>query len=115
MSRSTRAVAHHSSLGKEQPVMSRFLIEVPHASSPLECLKAIQLMQQSGSHFIAEAEYGCAEGIHKAWMIVDVDDKNEARSILPPLYRVNATIVQLSRFSVEQIDDLIRQHTAAGV
>jgi hypothetical protein len=93
--------------------MPRFLIEVPHESSPLECLRAVQVMQQSGSHFITGAEYGCGDGIHKAWVMVDVDDRNEARALLPPLYRSSATVVQLNRFTVEEIDALLRQHSTS--
>ena len=90
--------------------MARYLIEVPHEADPLECLIAIQILQKSGSHFVTHADFGCDDGIHKAWVTVDLESKDEARAILPPAYRSKATIVQLSKFVPEQIDQLIQQH-----
>jgi hypothetical protein len=39
-----------------------------------------------------------------------VDSKDEARGLLPPVYRRHATIVQLCRFGLDELDDLIRRH-----
>ena len=50
------------------------------------------------------------DGEHKAWVIVDVDSKEEARGILPPIYRSVAKIVKLNKFSTEQIEELTRHH-----
>jgi hypothetical protein len=41
---------------------------------------------------------------------VDVDSKDEARTILPPVYRRQATIVELCQFGLNELDDLIRRH-----
>jgi hypothetical protein len=48
--------------------------------------------------------------VHKAWIIVEVDDKAEARNMLPPAYRGQASIVQLNKFGLKELDDLIRRH-----
>jgi hypothetical protein len=90
--------------------MARFLIEVPHDPKPMECLTAIQLLQQSGSHFVTHADYGCMDGIHKGWLTVEVDSKDEARNMLPPVFRSRATVVQLNSFTVEEVDELIKRH-----
>ena len=47
---------------------------------------------------------------HKAWIVVDVDSKDEARNILPPGYRREATIVQLNKFGLKELDNLIKRH-----
>jgi hypothetical protein len=52
------------------------------------------------------------DGEHRAWMIVEVDTKDEARSIVPPAFRAQASIVELNKFSMDQIDGIIRRHTA---
>jgi hypothetical protein len=39
-----------------------------------------------------------------------VDNKEEARRILPAAFRSQAKIVSLNRFSMEEIDDILRQH-----
>ena len=66
----------------------------------------------SGNRFtlLTHADFGCNDGVHKAWIVVDVDSKDEARNILPPGYRREATIVQLNKFGIKELDDLIKRH-----
>jgi hypothetical protein len=93
--------------------MARFLIEVPHEAEPRACALAIQLLLQTGSHYLTHVEYGCFDGVHTGWLIVDVDNREEARRILPPVYRARAKIVKLAKFSLEEIDEILRQHPAS--
>ena len=90
--------------------MAKFLIEVPHEAEKKACLHAIQILLQTGSHYLTNAEFGCYDGDHKAWVIVDVESKEEARGILPPIYRSHAKIVGLNRFSLEEVDEMLRLH-----
>jgi hypothetical protein len=39
-----------------------------------------------------------------------VDNKEEARRVLPPAFRSQAKIVSLNRFSMEEIDDIVSKH-----
>jgi hypothetical protein len=79
--------------------MSKFLIEVPHGEDKIACDRAIQIFLSSGSHFLTHADWGCRDGVHKAWLLVDVEDKESARQILPPSFRSDATIVALNKFT----------------
>ena len=81
--------------------MARFLIEVPHEDHLEACEHAIRTLLSTGSHFLTNADWGCRDGEHKAWVIVDVDTRNEARSILPTEYRTAAKIVKLDKFALE--------------
>jgi hypothetical protein len=90
--------------------MPRFLMEVPHESDPVSCARANKVLLESGSHFLTHADFGCTDGVHKAWIIVDVDSKDEARHILPLAYRSQASIVQLTKFGLKELDDFIRRH-----
>ena len=90
--------------------MAKFLIEVPHEATPLECAMAIQIFLKTGSHFLTNADWGCMDGQHKAWITVEVDSKEEARNILPPAYRARANIVSLNRFTPEQLDEMLGHH-----
>ena len=90
--------------------MARFLIEVPHESEVVSCYRAIRVLLESGSHFLTHADFGCDDGVHKAWIVVEADTRDEARNILPPLYRPQATIVQLCKFGLEELPDLMRRH-----
>ena len=89
---------------------ARFLIEVPHEPSTVACARVVDVFLKSGSHFLSNADWGCRDGEHKAWITVDVDSKDEARRILPPAMRPQAKIVQLNTFTMEEIDDILRRH-----
>lgn len=90
--------------------MAKFLIEVPHEPEERACALAIQVLLKTGSHYLTNAEFGCFDGEHKAWVIIDVDSKEEARRILPPVFRPQAKIVGLNRFTLEQIDEMLQHH-----
>jgi hypothetical protein len=59
---------------------------------------------------LTHADFGCNDGVHKAWIVVDVANKDEARNMLPPAYRRQATIVELTKFGLRELDDLIKRH-----
>lgn len=86
--------------------MPKFLIEVEHGASKKACDQAIQVFLQTGSHFLTHAEWGCLDGEHKAWIIVDVPNKEDARFIIPPVFRSIAKITQITTFTAK---DLVNQ------
>jgi hypothetical protein len=90
--------------------MARFFIEVPHEAEKVACARAVQTLLKTGSHFLTHTDFGCLDGEHKAWTIMDVDSKEAARAILPPEYRSKAKIVKLNKFTLEEIDNLLRHH-----
>jgi len=90
--------------------MPRFYIEIPHEAEKVACLRAIKVLQETGSHFLTNADYGCKDGDHAARIVVEVDTKNEALMIVPSVYRRKAKVVQLNSFSVAEIDELLRHH-----
>jgi hypothetical protein len=90
--------------------MARFLNEVPHESEVVSCSRAAKVLLESGSHFLTHADFGCRDGVHKAWIVVDVESKDEARNLLPVAYRRHASIVQLNKFGLNELDDLIKRH-----
>jgi hypothetical protein len=94
----------------ESRTMARFLIEVPHEPETLACARVVQVFLATGSHFLTHADWGCKDGHHSAWIIVDVDSKSEARGILPPAFRADARITSLNCFTLEEINDIIRYH-----
>jgi len=44
-------------------------------------------------------------------MVVDVASKDEARAIVPPIYRSQAKIVALNSFTLREIEGMLREHT----
>ena len=92
--------------------MEKFLIEVPHEPEKMACARAARILLTTGSHFLTHADFGCSDGVHKAWIIAEVESKEQARGILPPAYRSEAKIVKLNKFSVKDLDELLGQHKA---
>jgi hypothetical protein len=92
--------------------MPRFLIEVPHEAEAVACARTIEIFLRTGSHFLTHADWGCMDGDHRALIIVDVDGKDEARTIIPPAFRAQARITKLCAFTLEQIEEIRRQHSS---
>ena len=91
--------------------MPRYLIEVEHENSKLACDRAVAAFVATGSHFMTNSDWGCADDVHKAWLIVDLDSKEQARSILPPLFREHAKIISLQQFCLRVRDEMRAEHS----
>jgi hypothetical protein len=63
--------------------MARFLIEVPHEAELVACVRAIEVFHETGSHFLTNADWGCLDDVHKAWFILEAEDKEEAHAGRP--------------------------------
>jgi nicotinate-nucleotide pyrophosphorylase len=92
--------------------MAKFLIEVPHEENQVACARIVDIFLKSGSHFLTHADWGCMDGEHKAWIMIEVDSKEEARFVVPPAFRAQAKIVGLNKFTMEEIDEILRRHRA---
>ncbi len=90
--------------------MARFHIELPHEATTTACARAVEVLLKTGSHFFTHADWGCKDGEHKAWIVVEVGSKDEARAIVPPGFRAQAKVVQLNAFTMEEIEKILRQH-----
>jgi hypothetical protein len=90
--------------------MDRFLVQVPHDPEPLACAKVVDVFLRTGSHYLAGADWGCSDGDHTAWMIVDADSKEEARQVVPAALRAETRVVKLNKFTLDQIQGIMRQH-----
>jgi hypothetical protein len=92
--------------------MARFLIEVPHESDVIECSKAVAILLRTGSHFVTHADWGCRDGVHKAWIRVEVDSHEEARRMVPMEFRTQATVVRLNHFDLNKIEQYLNDQGA---
>ena len=84
--------------------MPKFLIELHHEADAQACADIVQIFLSSGSHFLTHADWGCMDGAHTAWIIVEVDNKEQAQCILPAAFRSQARIIALNKFTKEQIE-----------
>jgi hypothetical protein len=92
--------------------MKRFLIELPHDSEGLACARFVKVALTLGSHFLTRADWGCEDGVHNGWVIVEADSKEDARLALPPQLRRGATIVALNYFTLQEIEAILGSHGA---
>jgi hypothetical protein len=95
--------------------MARYLIEVPHEANGVACRQAVNVFLSTGSHFMTHADFGCADGDHRALLTVEVGSREEALRILPPMLRPQARIVLLSKFSRTHFGQVLREHAPVAV
>ncbi len=89
---------------------SRFLIEIPHEATKASCLRAIESILKSGSHLVTQADWGCKDGEHKCWLVVEMESKDDARAIIPPALRTQARVTQLNAFSMAEVEAMLGTH-----
>jgi hypothetical protein len=94
--------------------MPKFLVEVPHDADELACARAIQVFLSTGSHFLTHADWGCLDGVHSAWIMLEVDSKAEALAVVPPVFRADARVVGLNQFTLAGIEPILRRHSQAA-
>jgi hypothetical protein len=90
--------------------MEKYLIEVSHEPTDSACLNAVRVFLQTGSHFLRQAEWGCQDSEHKAWLIVETENKDQARQIVPPLFRSQAKIVKLHTYTTAEMENIEKYH-----
>ena len=86
--------------------MPKYLIEVKHGEGHDDCVRALQAIEQYGSHYLTHAEWGCKDGIHCAWLIADLESRQQAMQMVPADFRKDSRIVQLNRFTKQDIASL---------
>jgi len=89
--------------------MPRFVIELTHDDDHAACVSVLQAVERYGAHFFTHAEWGCRAGIHCAWMIAELDSREEALQLVPPQFRHEARIVELCKFTREEIASLAEE------
>ena len=90
--------------------MPKYLIEVPHENTQAACDAAIHAFLTTGSHFCTHADWGCRDGEHKAWILAELDSKQDALSILPPAFRRDAKVTEVEKFSAEDLRSTVEEH-----
>jgi hypothetical protein len=91
-------------------MMERYLVEVPHDANAWACAKVVRVFLGTGSHYLAQADWGCDDGNHTAWMIVEAASREEALQIVPPQLQAQARVVRLKKYTVDSIEAAVREH-----
>lgn len=83
--------------------MKKYLIEVQHGGDKTSCLRSLKAYLRPRNHLVMSVEWGCFDEENKAWLIVKTNSLEEALQIVPSIYRGNAKITRLQKFSQEGI------------
>ena len=81
--------------------MARYLIESPHTKE--ECLQALDEVLAQGPETLARYDFGCMAGDHTGWATVEAGSESEAQNPVPGFLRSKARVVELTKFTPDQI------------
>ena len=87
--------------------MAKYIIQDSHEVA--ECLKILDAFVRAGAHYLANADWGCEDDVHTAWITVEAASDTEARRMVPPVIRNRAKLVRLCRFTPERIREFHEQ------
>jgi hypothetical protein len=78
--------------------MDRFLVISPHTAE--DCAKVVGQVYAAG--YLTHYEWGCGDGEHCAWAIIEAENSSEALLSVPSVARPKARAIRLMRFSPEK-------------
>ena len=80
--------------------MDRFLVVSPHTAA--DCKDALEQVLFAG--YITHFDWGCMDGDHTGWAVIDAENAKEALMVVPPAQRQSARAVRITKFSREDIE-----------
>ena len=81
--------------------MERYLVESHHTEE--DCHHVVEQFTFYG--IINRVDWGCEDGVHVGWAIVESENKDMALLVVPPLLRSKAKVTRLVKFSPEKIEE----------
>ena len=82
--------------------MDRFLVVSPHTDE--DCMNALKQVLAAG--YLTRFEWGCMDGDHTGWIILEAENAKEALMVVPTGQRRNAKAIKLVKFSVEEVQQM---------
>jgi hypothetical protein len=79
--------------------MEKFLVISNHTGP--ECAKALKEVLAIG--YLTHFDWGCKDGVHTGWAILEAEDKGEAMMSVPTFLRNQAKVVQLTKFEADKV------------
>lgn len=81
--------------------MTQYIIELPHTEQT--CPAVLNDMSASNPELFERICWGCMGDTHVGWGMVIATDVDEVRSMLPPGYKDGARIIEVDKFSPEDL------------
>jgi hypothetical protein len=82
--------------------MDRFLVVSPHTAK--DCSEALKQLLYTG--YITHFDWGCMDGEHTGWAIIEAENAKEATMVVPPVQRIHAKAIKLNKFSPADIKSM---------
>lgn len=79
--------------------MKRFLVISHHMGE--DCVKALKETLAIG--YLTHFDWGCKDGVHTGWAILEAEDKAQAMMSVPTFLRGQAQVIRLSKFDPEKV------------
>jgi hypothetical protein len=81
--------------------MAKYLVEVAHTDR--ECVWSLQRFLEDSPDGLALFQWGCKDGVHVGWAVLDAEHRFGAQTLVPQILRAKTRIVELCVFSPEEI------------
>jgi len=79
--------------------MYRYLVVSNHTAE--DCHHTVEQFVYHGH--IMNYDWGCEDGVHKSWAIIESEDESQALLTVPPRLRSRARATRLAKFTPEKI------------
>jgi hypothetical protein len=76
--------------------MATFAIKAVHDAGHEDSRRMRDCLGRAGVHFLTHAKWGCSEGDHSAWLLVEADCEDDVRLMVPPVLRRSSTVIRIS-------------------
>ena len=80
--------------------MKRFIVISNHTGE--DCVKALKEVLAIG--YLTHFDWGCKDGVHTGWAILEAEDKAEAMMSVPTFLRGQARVVQLTKYQAGMVE-----------
>jgi hypothetical protein len=84
--------------------MPKFLVVSNHTGD--DCIKALQETLAIG--YLTHFEWGCKDGVHTGWAMLEAESKTQAIMSVPTFLRNEAKVILLTQFDPDKVR---RMHT----
>ena len=82
--------------------MDRYLVISPHTTG--DCANTLKQVLAAG--YITHFEWGCKDGEHIGWVILEAESAKEAVMVVPSFQRATAKAIRLNKFSPEEVEKM---------
>ncbi len=79
--------------------MKKFLVISNHTAA--DCNLALKEVHAIG--YLTHFDWGCKDGVHTGWAILEAENKAEAMMSVPTLLRGQAQVVRITKFRPEVV------------